>query len=176
MRSARQRFRLLHGMIAVSLLLPRLGAADPADDRFDSENKAQSVRPPVLALGESAKLPYTMTRADLSGQKTVSADSLRELTGLEGKDVLVTGTVASVYIPKGGTKLILNLGRDYRKCFKVVVDIRDFPRWGSKKAEDIGKMYDKKTVAVGGIISMYQGSPQILASLPSQITVITPSR
>ena len=173
---ALSRFRTLFGIVPVLVLLPMLGAADPADDRFDSENKAQSVRPPVLAQGSAAKLPYTMTRADLTGQKTVSAESLSTLNSMEGTDALVIGTVASVFVPKGGTKLILNLGRDYRKCFKVVIDIRDFPRWGTKKAEDIGKMYDKKPVAVGGVVSLYQGSPQILATLPSQITVISGSR
>ncbi len=154
--------------LAAVLALP--AAAD--DDRFDSENKAQTVRPPVLAGGKPFAVPVTIAADDLDGQTTVPAADVKAIAALEGKDALIVGTVASVYVPKGGTKLILNFGKDYKNAFKAVVDDGDYKKWGTKKAEDIGKMYDGKRVAVGGVVTLYQDKPQVLVTLPHQLSVI----
>lgn len=147
-----------------------LAGAD--DNKFESENKSQSVRPPVLAGGKPFAVPITIREADLDGQTVILAAEVKKLTDLQGKDVLVVGTVASTYIPKGNTKVILNFGKDFRNCFKAVIDDGDYKKWGTKDATAIAKLYDGKKIAVGGVVSLYQEKPQVLATLPHQLSVI----
>ncbi|MGL6095621.1 MAG: hypothetical protein ACRC7O_07485 [Fimbriiglobus sp.] len=158
--------------LAALLALALPAAAD--DDRFDSENKAQTVRPPVLAGGKPFTVPFTIAAADLDGQTTVAASNVKAITELEGKDALIVGTVVKAFVPKGGTKVILNFGKDYKTCFNAVIDDADYKKWGKKKesAEEIGKMYAGKRVAVGGVVSRYQDNPQVLVTLPHQLSVI----
>lgn len=149
-----------------------LGSSRGDDDRFESDNKAQTVRPPVLTEGKKLDLPFRIKPEDLEGQTTVRAENVRQIEREIGNDLLVVGTVDSVYVPKGGTKLILNFGKDFCNCFKVVIDDSDYRKWGTKQPDAIGKMYEGKRVAVGGLVSEFQKKPQIVVTLPHQLTVI----
>lgn len=151
-----------------------LAAQSPSsDDKFDSENKAQTTRPKsVLKDAQRPDLPYKMSPDDLKGQTVTPATDVKGLADRDGKDALVDGTVASTFVPKGNKMLLLNLGKDYKTCFKVLIDDGDFAKWGTKKPEEIAKMYEGKRVVVGGWVSLYQDLPQIRVTLPSQLSVV----
>jgi hypothetical protein len=164
----------MRSLVLLLLIGSTLAAQSPSsDDKFDSENKAQTTRPKsVLKDAQRPDLPYKMSPDDLKGQTVTPAAEVKTLTGRDGKDALVDGTVASTFVPKGGKMLLLNLGKDYKNCFKVLIDDGDFAKWGTKKPEEIAKMYEGKRVVVGGWVSLYQDLPQIRVTLPSQLSVV----
>lgn len=163
----------MRSLLLLGLATSVLAAADSPDDKFDSENKSQTVRrKSVLKESQKPDLPYTASAAAFAGQTLVPATDVKKLIGLDGHDVLVDGTVGSTFIPKGNKLLILNVGKDYKTCFKVVIDDGDFSKWGTKKPELIGKMYEGKRIVVSGWVSLYQDLPQVRTALPSQIQVV----
>ncbi len=168
-----RRFAPLLFLALAAPLLAQSPASNSSDDKYDSENKAQTARPKsVLKEALRPDLPFKLTPDDLQGQTVTPATDLKALTDREGKDVLVDGTVVSSFVPKGNRMLLLNLGKDYRKCFKVLISSSDFGKWGTKKPEEIAKMYEGKRVVVGGWVSLYQEQPQIAVTLPSQLLVV----
>lgn len=160
------------------VILPALGVAqDDLDDRFDSENKATSVRPSVFngKIGSFQKIPYKITRSQIKRLKTkpIKSDDLSALNQNVSYHAAVLGRVESVYLPPDGKRLILNIGKDHRFCFKVVIDEQDFPKFGRSSARAIGSVYLRKVVLVNGLISQYQNLPQIAVTLPYQLEVVT---
>lgn len=147
--------------------------AGTSDDKFDSENKAQTARPKsVLKDAQKPDLPFKVTSEELKGQALTPATDVKPLAGREGKDALVDGTVVSSFVPKGNKILLLNFGKDHNKCFKVLISSTDFAKWGTKKPDEIAKMYEGKRVVVGGWVSLYSELPQIQVTLPSQMSVV----
>ena len=151
-------------------------AQDDFDERFESENQANSVRSPVLVekIGSFQKVPYKISRSQIKERKIepIESDDLGELNRKELHDVAVLGKVDSVYITPDGKKLILNMGKDHRFCFKVVIDEQDFRKFGLNSAQRIGAIYRGKTVLVSGLIYQYQNLPQIAVTLPYQLEVV----
>ena len=160
--------------LLVSWTLPL--CAVHADDRFSSDNKAQVVRSPVLAEPIVYDGPKKIQPTDLEGWKVRRAGDLELLKSLIDMDALVMGKVESVFIPSSQNKVILNLGRDFRSCFKVVIDIRDFEKWGTSEPKEIGKMFDGLNIAVDGLVSLHQKLPQIVVTLPHQLRIISTQR
>lgn len=156
-------------VLASSLLLPCSGLAD---DRFESDNQSQEVRSPVLEEKILFDGPRQIQRGEIDGWTVHRSDDLENLRKLMAKDALVLGKVESIYIPSNQNKVILNFGRDFRKCFKAVIDIRDFEKWGTKDPKEIGKMFDGKNVVVDGLVSSHQELPQIVVTLPHQLRLL----
>ncbi len=143
------------------------------EDSFDSDNKATEVRKPVPgAKLEMFKVPYKIKLKDLEEKKAIQFDDVSGLKSSLYKDALVTGKVESVFITKANDKAILNLGKDSRQCFKVVIDQDDFPKFGSSSPKRIEQLYRNKQIAVSGLLTEHNQLPQIMVSLPHQIEIV----
>lgn len=84
-----------------------------------------------------------------------------------GENATVCGDVASAhYAPRSrGNPTFINLDKPYPKqIFTVVIWGSDRPKFGDPEA-----MYSKKHICVTGRITLYRGSPETVASEPSQI-------
>jgi len=162
---------LLLGCFTWTLLLVP-AAAQQDDDRFESDNQATTVRSPVLDLPAPFDVPFKIKRSELADLNPIAAADLSALSRMENKDAMVLGRVESVYIPAGNNLLILNFGSDHRQCFKVVIDRRNFSKFGSDDPRRIGRIYDKKTVAVDGLVSYNQRLPQMVVTLPQQLKIV----
>jgi hypothetical protein len=150
-----------------------LNPLSQADDlRFQSDNRSTEVRPPVLDELPPLWRPQAVAYSELSGQPILAARKLDEIIELVGNQASIVGKVASVYIPEGGNIVILNFGRDFRNCFKVVIDRRDYVRWGTEDARVIADLYEDQNLVVDGLIVLYKEKPQIAATLPNQIRIV----
>lgn len=147
--------------------------AQPDEDRFESENTATSVRPPVLEETRPFDVPFAIKRSELNEASVIPADDLPALSRLENHDVTVLGRVESVYIPREESLLILNFGSDHRNCFKAIIDRRNFYKFGTDDPRRIGRMYEKRMIAIDGLLSYHQRLPQIVVTLPHQLKVVS---
>lgn len=135
------------------------------DEKFLSENKANSVRPPAADFFVSMT-----TKAKAPDKDVLSADDVKKIEEKKDKEVSVKGKVYEVFLPKSGNIAILNFGKDNKKCFKAVIFKGDFEKFDGG-AEGIKKKYTGKTVTVEGKVSIYQNTPQISVKTPSQFKV-----
>jgi hypothetical protein len=163
-------------MLTLTSFPARCAAQLDTDDRFDSDNKSTSVHPSVLdrKIVSFKKIPYKITRSEVKKIKPepIKSDDFGELNRNQWRDAAVLGKVDSVYLTPDGKKLILNLGKDHRFCFKAVIDEPDFPKFGTNSAQRIGAVYRGKTVLVNGLLYQYQNLPQIAVTLPYQLEVV----
>lgn len=136
------------------------------DDKFESENATQPQAPTA-----AEKLPRTITTTEVKKLTPRSADDVAALTKLDGKSVAVRGKVHSVYIPKSGNPVILNLGADFKTCVKAVIYDRKFREWNLSAAE-IGQLYEGKEVVIEGDVSIYKELPQIEVNSPATVRVV----
>lgn len=168
---------LVWGLLFLAILPACCVAQTDLDDRFESDNKATSVRPSVLEtkIGSFKKIPYKVTRSEIKQRKPepIKSDDFGELNRNEWRDAAVLGKVESVYLTPDGKRLILNMGKDQRFCFKVVIDQLDFPKFGGTSAQRIGSLYRGKTVLASGLLYQYQNLPQIAVTLPYQLEVVS---
>lgn len=191
-RSALQLFLLL-SLPAAALGQEKLPPAKPDDpDGYVSENKAKSVRPPkprdTLSRKSTQPPPYREDgrddrgdtkntkdgndrkderKKDDSTRQVFSASDVAAIQAMKGKEIVVRGRVASVYVPKSETVVILNFGPDHKTCFKAVVFKRNFDKFEGGM-EGLKKLA-RKTVTVEGTVSEYDGTPQIQLNVPSQL-------
>jgi endonuclease YncB( thermonuclease family) len=119
-----------------------------------------SKRPaPVRPPSESARTPT-------SQQSTIRID-YTEAPNHVGEFGCVSGRIDHVYTSQKGT-VFLNFCPDYKTCpFGAVIfnsDVYKFPN---------PKQYEGQTVEITGLISSYQGRPEIILKDPSQIKVIS---
>lgn len=135
------------------------------DDKFLSENKASSIRPPASDFFVS--MP---ARTKAVVKETLSAEDVKKIEAKKDQEVAVKGKVHEVYLPSSGSIAILNFGKDHKKCFKAVIFKADFEKWDGG-AEGIKRKYQGKTVTVDGKVSMYQNAPQISVKTPSQFKI-----
>lgn len=138
--------------LALAVLL-LLGVCLGQDD-FQSENKSRSVRTP-----KAEALPQ------------LDAEHLKELAQHEGRRVSVTGKVHSTHLANSEKVFTLNLGPNWRTCFKVAIFQDAFGKWDGG-VSGITSMYEGKTVTVEGELGMYRGSPEIIVRVPSHIQVV----
>jgi hypothetical protein len=86
-----------------------------------------------------------------------------DATKYVGQQVSIRGRVASVYVSKAGNTF-LNFGAPSpAQTFTAVVFSPDSPLFAN-----LGRL-EGKTVTVFGIVTMYQGKPQIVLNYPSQL-------
>lgn len=166
----------LKGGLLCSLLVLLAGGVAIAQqdvDRFESDNKATSVRPPVLEQTRPFNVPFTIKRSELDESSIIATDNLSALSRLENHDVMVLGRVESVFIPSEGNLIVLNFGSDHRSCFKAVIDPRNFHKFGTDDPHRIGRMYENRTIALDGLLSYYQRLPQIVVTLPHQLKIVS---
>ncbi|MBX3417279.1 MAG: hypothetical protein KF851_06720 [Pirellulaceae bacterium] len=159
-------------MCSLGLSLTAQEKAKDVDDRFDSANQATKVSPPALSQKAPFDVPFRVRYSDLDESELLPASNLVRLAEMENRDTTVVGTVDSAFIPRGNNKVILNFSKDHRNCFKAVIDIRDFEKWGTNDPQQIGRLYEGKTLAVSGLLTMFQEKPQILIGLPHQLPII----
>jgi len=146
----------LVGLAVLSLALAALMLSGVClrQDEFTSENKSRSVR-----TTQAAALPQ------------LDAENLQGLVQHEGQQVSVKGKVHSTHLATSQKVFTLNLGPDWRTCFKVAIFQDAFGKWDGGVA-GIKSLYEGQTVTVEGELRMYRDSPQIIVRVPSQIQVM----
>lgn len=85
------------------------------------------------------------------------------------KWAVVKGKVFDVFEPKSGKVLNLNMGPNYKLCFKAVIFPESYSKWAGGK--DYLKSLHGKTVTVEGSIEEYMDSPQIIINSVTQLKV-----
>lgn len=152
------------------LILPLSGSlvTSPPDEGYQSENTHQGVRPSkqLPVLQEKKKDDKKEDRKP-DDDKVINADDIEKLKKLDGKEITVTGKVHEAYIPKSKNAVMLNLGPDFKKCFKAVIYSSNWSKWD--KGIDGIKALEGKTVQVSGKITIYNDLPEIKVNVPSQI-------
>lgn len=118
------------------------------DEEYESENRSTSVRNPVL-----------------------DASNVNQLISNKGKNVMVKGTVHSTHLTTSGKVFILNLGLDYKSCFRVKVFSSDFAKWDGGP-DKLKSMYEGKRIGVEGEITIYDNLPEIKVNVPSKIRAL----
>lgn len=156
-----------------------MGTCLVADDEFKSENDAKSLRGPdgKFTQVKSKDNPKAEKAEKAEKEKTapkdkgdaIAADDVAKLKELDGKQATVKGKVVEVFVPKTGSVAILNFGKDHKTCFKVAIFKANFEKFGG--VDEITKNYQGKVVRVEGQVKMYQGQPEIVATVPSQLKV-----
>ena len=146
-------FSLALAALAVALAVLMLPGVCLWQDDFTSENKSNSARTTTAVV-----LPQ------------LDAENLEALARGKGQWVSVNGKVHSTHLTTSGKVFILNLGPDWRTCFKVAIFQDAFEKWDGG-VSGIKSMYEGKTVTVEGALKIYQGSPEIIVRVPSQIQV-----
>ena len=105
----------------------------------------------------------------------IKANDLNELIKNDGEFVTVTGLVESTLIAKSGKVRFLNLGKNYRTAFTVVIFTGDRDKFTSKIGEPTQYSKNKK-ITVNGRIKIYKGKPEIIANSPDQITIVSENK
>lgn len=102
----------------------------------------------------------------ISYSQTVSIDSLYNY---EGKKVTVCTKVESIYVSKKTKKTtFINLGKPYpNEKLIVVVFEKDLVNF----SYDISTHLKNKKVCITGIVKMYNGKPEIIATKEDQIVI-----
>jgi hypothetical protein len=99
---------------------------------------------------------------------TLDALGVEALKKKEGERVSVKGKVYSTHLAQSGKAFTLNLGPNWKTCFKAVVFKHDFEKWNGG-TDGMKTAYGGKVVVIEGKIKLYQGSPEIVLNTPSQI-------
>lgn len=142
------------------------GDITPAiDDRFESENRSQPAQTEKIAL------PITISPEAAGQLNPRSGDEVESVLKLNGQAVTLEAKVHSVYVPKSGSPLILNLGADFKTCTKAVIFDRNYRDW-NRSAVEIGKLYEGRVVLIEGQVTLYKELPQVEISVPANIRVI----
>ncbi|WP_339888581.1 hypothetical protein [uncultured Flavobacterium sp.] len=99
--------------------------------------------------------------------QTVSIDSLQHY---EGKKVTICAKVQGIFISNKTKKTtFINFGKPYPKeKFVVVIFEKDLINF----SYDIPTHLKNKTVCITGIVKMYKGKPEIVATKEEQIEII----
>ena len=95
--------------------------------------------------------------------------SLNVKTILENKDKTITvrGKVFSVFDAPSGKVFNINMGPNYKGCFKAVIFQSSYSKWPRAKDDLIS--LPGETIRVFGIVKEYNGFPQIIINSPTQI-------
>ena len=101
----------------------------------------------------------------------MDAENLPGLVRYEGQQVSVKGKVHSTHLANSQKVFTLNLGPDWRTCFKVAIFQDAFGKWDGG-VSGIKSMYEGQTVTVEGELRVYRGSPEVIVRVPSQIQVV----
>jgi hypothetical protein len=113
--------------------------------------------------------PATPTKRETAEFTEPFISSLNVKTILENKDKTITvrGKVFSVFDAPSGKVINLNMGPNYKGCFKAVIFQGSYSKWPNEK-DDL-KSLSGKTIKVCGIVKEYNGLPQIIINSPTQI-------
>jgi len=97
----------------------------------------------------------------------VAANETAALVAKEGQKIVVYGETENSAKSASGTNFVNFKGSE----FFLVTFKSDLGPFGESEPHLI---YDKKRLAVEGVIALYQGKPQIKLTDPDQITVLAP--
>ena len=149
------------GLAALALTFAALllSGMCPQQDEFTSENTIHSVRITQAAATQAAALPE------------LDAENPQGLLQHEGQRVSVKGKVYSTHLATSKKVLTLNLGPDWRTCFKIAIFQDAFRKWDGGVA-GLKSLYEGQTVTVEGELKKYRDSPEIIVRVPSQIQVM----
>ena len=113
--------------------------------------------------------PATPTKRETADYPEPLISSLNIKTILENKDKMITvrGKVFSVFDAPSGKVFNLNMGPNYKECFKAVIFQSSYSKW--PRAKDDLKSLPGQTIKVCGIVKEYNGLPQIIINSPTQI-------
>ena len=138
------------------------------DDKFESENKTSDQSALEVA---DVVVPAIISTAEAEKLMAIPAVDTAQLIASDGKDVTVLGKVHSVYIPKAGNPVILNMGEDFKSCSKAVIYDRSFSKW-KLSAKEIEALYTGQTLIVEGQVSLYKDLPQVEINSPAQLRIV----
>lgn len=164
-------------LLALLMVVALLTSAR-SEDEPKSENDAKTVRGPdgkFVTVAQKKDAPPKKEDAAKKEDKpakpdeVIDASEVEKLKGLDGKEVKVRGKVHEVFVPASGGLAVLNLGKDFKSCFKVAIYKSSFEKFGG--LDEIKKMFAGKEITVEGKVTLYQKLPQIVANVPSQIKV-----
>ncbi len=113
--------------------------------------------------------PANSTIRETAGYLEPLISSLNVKIILENKDKMITvrGKVFSVFDAPSGKVFNLNMGPNYKECFKAVIFQSSYSKW--PRAKDDLKLLLGQTIKVCGIVKEYKGLPQIIINSPTQI-------
>ncbi|MGL4465515.1 MAG: hypothetical protein ACRC1K_25475 [Planctomycetia bacterium] len=168
----------MNAVLVASLLVLSIGAP-PEDELFESENRTNLKGGPKSSTTKDdapkapAKKPakrgaQTVKRVEV--KEAFDAADAAEIRAKEGASAVVKGKVTSVFMPKSNALLVLNFSKD-RAGFKVAIFSKSFDKWEGG-ADGIKRLVQGKVLAVDGIVTLYEGAPQIIVSVPSQLKVV----
>jgi aspartyl/asparaginyl-tRNA synthetase len=124
---------------------------------------------PLLSALIAGVLLFSPTLAQ-DKQEVIDAKDVETLKKKDKAKVTVRGTVQSTHVAGSAKVMYLNLGPDYKTCFKVVIFKDDFDK-REKGTAGIKDRYEKKTITVEGKIKLYKDQPEIVVKSPSDIDV-----
>lgn len=122
--------------------------------------------------GQDAE-PAITTTADTAAEhqlEHIPAYETGKLIGRNGKEVIVTGKVASTHISSSSGHHFLNFSSAKLRVICEKGDIAAFPAGGP------AALYKEKTVEIQGTIDLYKGAPQIRITSPDQVRLAGASK
>lgn len=126
------------------------------------------MRKPLLSILAVLALAAHLIPARADEPIYIGADETEALEAKEGQEVVVHGTTTGSGKSSSGTNFVNFDGAEfYLVTFKS--DLTRFPDGEPSNA------YDGKRLAVTGVISIYQGKPQIKLTSPGQVRVLEES-
>lgn len=146
-----------------ALAQPRPPGAAHAGRSMRGAEQTFPAQPAVAS--KSAKFA-TVSPASPAVKTALSVSDLAAAGKMIGKPAAFQGTVAELYSPRGHDIAILDFAKDYRSALTVIVKPANYPKLPSLQGL-VGKR-----VLVTGLVSAYEGRPQIEVSHPSQVRII----
>jgi hypothetical protein len=96
----------------------------------------------------------------------ISATDLTAANRAVGKKVSVVGTVNKVFVPGGGSIVLLNFAKDYKSAVVGAIKAKDFRNF------PVLAILTGKKVAISGKMISYKGHPEVELSEPGSIKIV----
>lgn len=124
----------------------------------------------VIACSKSpTPLAPSKTIVSTSPRIVLNALDIEKINSNLDKHATVHGKVYDVFEAQSGKVINLNMGTNYKSCFKAVIFSSSFNKWPKEK--EFFKSLIGKEITVEGSIQDYKGAPQIIISSPVQMKI-----
>lgn len=137
----------------------------PVKDAPASSSKRKPRKKVAPQATVALKTPFpTVGGSSIKG--AISATDLTTAIKAVGKTVTVVGVVDKVFVPGGGSIVLLNFAKDYKKAVVGAVKKKDFGAFPV-----LASLKGKKVVISGKMIS-YKGQPEVELTKPGAIKIV----
>lgn len=124
----------------------------------------------IIACSKTATPPApSKTTAPTSPRIVLNALEVEKIKSNLDKHATVHGKVYNVFEATSGKVINLNMGTNYKSCFKAVIFASSFNKW-PREREFFNSLIGKD-ITVEGSIQDYKGAPQIIISSPVQLKI-----